>query len=293
MIEQQLYKGTAGPSPIVKISYVSKCGKTAEGLVILDSCCSDNALSSTFADAAGVSFTEEGTEIYTLGDQMVAAKVGQFNFSIGEESFSEKFNIQKDTIFDYPIIGILGNVFMQKCNLVIDYASRCVHNHPVTPATLRIADCNFFFPMQIGLVNYGIPVVAMVDRNGKARVMMTDSGSTNNVITQDALVKSGFSFEKTGEKDTLTTIAGVSDSEIVIMDFNLVSSSESEAGTKNLFYRDVFQMVDLPYILSGHCSEDGIEDPLGQDIDGVIGSAFMEKQCWVLDFGAKLVYQRR
>ena len=147
--------------PFVQIDYMDKYAEEHTGLMILDSGSTVNVLSKHMVEQISelCKIHNETTEVLTVTNELIATDSVRFSFVFGGIQYCDKFCIYEDyqceKVEDIPIIGILGNEFMQKHSLVIDYNEYTLHSSNATPENLNISECDFFFPMGIGLDYYG------------------------------------------------------------------------------------------------------------------------------------------
>ena len=284
-------------APFVKVEYVDQDAKEHSVLMVADSCSCHNILIGTRAERHGVVLQkEEGTmKIGGAGNEMVTTSLAKFHFVLGGEQFYESFCIKEGDIQipmeieGMPIIGILGNLFMQQYRLAIDYSDYTLHISNVTPSNLPISACDFFFPMEIGLERYGLPVLAF-RQNGNDVVALADTGATDNMIALQSMTDNGFDYRYLGTSDTITGIDGETEAKDAMMKFCLLTLTESE--TDVVHHEDVFK-VTPHYMITpeeGQCDKNGVQLP---PVVGIIGSPFMAKEGWVLDFGIKYIYKRK
>lgn len=162
----QMMRVVGDLAPFVEIKYCDNEAKEHTALMVVDSCSCHNILIGARASKHGaVLQVEEGSmNIGGAGNEMVTTRLAQFHFVLGGEQFHESFCIKDgdiqipSEIDGKPIIGIIGNLFMQQYRLAIDYSNYTLHSSNVSPANLPISTCDFFFPMEIGLERYGLPV---------------------------------------------------------------------------------------------------------------------------------------
>ena len=187
------------------------------------------------------------------------------------------------------VVGILGIRFLKQHGLVIDYSDYSFHTSSVNSSNLSIGDCDYFFPMEIGLNNYGLPVVAVI-QNKKEIVALVDTGATSNMIAEQTVKEHKFNCFRTNEKDVMIGVTGEVTVEEAIVKFNLASITESSI--KKLSRHANFYL--LPHYVFTPC-EDYCDTKNAQQppIEVAIGSPFMAKQGWAIDFGAKIIYKRR
>lgn len=278
--------------PFVKVDYVDKDAQEHTALMVLDSGSDTNLLSCEMASRIGERCKTEGTaQIRTITHEVIMAKKVRFSFTLEGTLFHETFNISQVAIpcqvEGFHVIGILGNVFMQKHRLVIDYSDFTFHTSNVSPTNLAISDCDFFFPMNVGLEIYSIPVLA-IRHNGKDIVAVADSGATDNVIAKQTIKTHGMSCWYLNDSEIVMGINGSAEAERANVKFRLLTLQEKES-SENIFHED-FKVVPYYLLELDECDENG--DPL-PPVEAIIGSPFMAKQGWVLDFAQKVIYKRK
>ena len=292
----QLMRVKGDLAPFAKVEYVDQDANTHSALMVVDSCSCHNILIRARAEQHGVVWqAEEGTmNIGGAGNEMVTTRLAKFHFTLGSKQLHEPFCI-KDGDIDIPseisgtpIIGILGNLFMQQYRLAIDYNDYTLHTSNVSPENLRISDCDFFFPMEIGLERYGLPVLA-IRQNGTDVVVLADSGATSNIIASQTIKDGGFDCQILGSTDTIAGIAGGTEVKDAMVKFSLLTLTEDD--TDVVHHEDIFK-VSQHYLMTpeqGKCDKDGVQLP---PVVGLIGSPFMAREKWVLDFGVKYIYKK-
>ena len=284
-------------APFAQVDFVDQDAKEHTALMVVDSCSCHNILFGFRAQQHGlVMQAEEGTmNIECAGNEMVTTNLAKFYFVLGGEQFHESFcimdgevNIPKK-VDELPIVGVLGNIFMQQHNLAIDYSDYTLHTSDVSPENLPISDCDFFFPMEIGLERYGVPVLA-VRQNGNDLVAMADTGATNNMIASQTIEDNGFECQVLDTTDVVSGIAGSAAVKDAMVRFSLLTLTEDD--TEVVHHEDSFKLTS-EYMITpeeGKCDKNGVQLP---PVVGVIGSPFMAKEGWVLDFGVKYIYKRK
>ncbi|MBR0037356.1 MAG: hypothetical protein IJP70_06925 [Bacteroidales bacterium] len=261
----------------------------------MDSASKYNILAKEVADSLGIVCDTDSKQrkIISIAGSVVNMGVASFSFVLGGEQFDEKFctdEVQLPKMAgDIPIIGILGWKFMMKYHLALDYSDFSLHTSQVDLGNLSIADCEYFFPMEIGLKNYGLPVVSLTQGDREA-VAIVDTGATNNMVSTLALSDNGFHCEYLGSTDTISGFYGGLETEDVIMEFDLVTVKDDGCGA--IHYKDLFK-AHSNYLIKpkeGDCDENGEQLP---PIETLIGCPFISKESWVLDFGVFVIYKRR
>jgi hypothetical protein len=294
-ISVEMFRVVGNAAPFVMVNYVDKHAKEHAGLMMLDSGSTENFLSHEMAECIVMPCVKENKreKILTITNEYMEVSRGEFSFSLGGNQYLEKFFFNSNSIAkivgELSVIGILGNRFMQQHSLVIDYSDFTIHTSNVNPDNLAITDCDFFFPMEIGLKYYGLPVLS-IRQNKKDIVMLADTGATHNVIALKTIKDNGFEHLHFKSKETISGISGgMIELEEGNVKFRLLTLTED--GTYEKLYHDKFYLSPH-YIISydeGECK--GKDDQL-PPVEALIGSPFMAKQGWVLDFGAKVIFKR-
>lgn len=294
-IRVQMIRMSDNYVPFVKVDYLDKDAREHTGLMLVDSGSNDSILASELADICMLKKDEDKVcRVYTIsGDFFETTKV-KFPFVLGNHQICEDFGLCDDfhkTVFsDMSIIGVIGLNLLCNHGLVIDYANGFLHTSDVNPSNLTVADCEYFFPLEIGLNCYGLPVVA-IRQNNADLVMLADTGATNNAIAVQSLKENGFKHSYFDSKDVITGLNGGVEVDQATVDFNLLTLNENNDEAE-LPHNDLFKVMPRYIIQSDEVGVDEKGDKL-PPIEGVISSSFMAKEGWVLDFGAKIIYKRK
>lgn len=292
-ISVDLFRVEDDITPFVEVDYMDKYAQEHHGIMILDSCSNYNFLCQQMYDGIGemCRINEKTDNIKTVSGKSMSADNVHFSFALGGRQFSETFcigNINLPSIKGCaPVIGMLGNVFFQKYGLAIDYSNFTLHTSNVSHDNLSIADCAFFFPMEIGFNNYGLPVLCMTQNNMQV-VALADTGSTSNMFSAMALKGDGFRCKYLGTTDTIYGAAGSVEVKDAVMDFCLVTLNKED--TEDVRFSGEFKISPY-YILN---PKEGTLDENGQSLESVaaiISAPFMAKEGWILDFGANIIYK--
>lgn len=296
-INVKMFRIVGDVAPLVIVDYLDKDAQEHSGLLLLDSCSNENILSTDMLDSLGITCNDSGetSEVATAGDVIVKLKCAKFSFVFGGEQFQESFSLVDSNLprvaGDIPIIGILGNIFMLKNQLVIDYSDFSVHTSDVSPENLSISDCDFFVPMGLGFEYYGLPVLPMI-QGDKQIVTIADTGATHNVIAKQTIIDNGFECHFHNKKDTITGIGGIVEAEDATIGFTLLSLAEGGDQETLIPHKSDFKVI--PHYLmtpsQEKCDRNGEQLP---PVEAIISSSFMAKEGWVLDFGAEIIYRRK
>ena len=291
----KMYRVVDDLAPFVEIGYVNKDGQEQTGLMVLDSGSCQNVLFGIRAEKLGLVYekTEQTVTICTLGNETTETRVANYSFVMEGVEFHEPFCFNENEIHfpsrvgDLPIIGILGNIFMQLNSLAIDYENHTLHTSNVSPANLPISDCDFFFPMEIGLKHYGVPVLA-IRQNGEDIAVMADTGSSGNTMAMPAIKEYDFDCQEIGKEDVITGLNSSMEAKEVKLKYNLLTLTDGDP--KEVSFESSFLTIpNYPLVYEKKTSEDSDKQP----VVGIIGSPFMAAHGWVLDFGVKYIYKRK
>lgn len=292
-IKVELFRVEGDITPFVEVDYMDKSAQEHHGLMMIDSGCTSNFLCGHMHDRINeMCWLKETTDnIETIsGDPMSADNV-HFSFALGNRQFSETFCISNINIPNIkgctPVIGLIGNIFLQKYRLAIDYTNFTLHTSHVSPNNLSIADCSFFFPMEIGLRNYGVPVLYMV-QNETEVVALADTGASSNMFSAKALKEDGFHCKYLGTSDTMEGAVGSIEVKDAIIDFSLVTLNGNN--TEDLPRHGNFKISSYNIIDRKESVLDENGQPL-EPVEAIIGAPFMANEGWILDFGAKIIYR--
>lgn len=281
--------------PFVEVTYMDKDAQEHTGLMILDSGSNRSLLSCNIVDClTPLCRKEKTTDITTSANTVVKLSHAEFSFVMGGKLFSEEFCVNNDKlpfeqIGDMPVIGLLGNVFMQRHGLVIDYRDFSIHTSTVEQDGLDIADCDYFFPMGKGLKEFGLPIV-LLSHEEEAILTMVDTGATQNMIASTTINERGMECRYLNKKDIIRGIDGEIEVDDAMVSFNLASVTKD--GGVEIPQVELFKVFPN-YLIApkkDRCDEYGNQLP---PVEAAIGSPFMAKEGWVLDFGTQIIYKQR
>lgn len=293
IVEMVRMEGDA--APFVEVGYVDKNAEEHTGLLMLDSCCMGNILCPEMADSIGMlcKIEGEGTRLYSIAHETIEADNVRFSFAMGGSIWSDIFCITPRPlpvkVKGMNVLGILGIRFLTQFRLVIDYDDYTLHTSEVNHENFASTDCAFFFPMEIGLKYYGLPVVC-VRQNGKEIVTLVDTGATNNMIARKTLDDNAFEYKLLEDKDVMQGVTGSVDVDMARVMFHLVSLHGDEE--RETSHRARFA-VQSDYIYEP--KKEYFENAKDQvpPAEMLLDAPFMAARGWVLDFGAGIVYKRK
>lgn len=290
-IRVEMFRVVDDLNPFIKVDYVDRDAEEHTGLMMLDSGSNVNFLTGNVGRHIGDLCRHDDTdlEITDSAGEVILADYVHFSFAFGGKQFNEDFGIKEDChlgfVDELPIIGLLGTAFLQKHGLVIDYSNFTLHTSDISQANLCASDCDFIFPMEIGLKNYGLPVLAIHHENTDA-VALVDTGSAANVVSVTCVNQCDLKCEYTHETDTFKGLKGSSEGNWANVDFHLLTLKEN--GVESVPFCDFFMVINQS-VAEGYVFNESQHQP----IEGIIGSPFMAKQGWTLDFAQKVIYKRK
>jgi hypothetical protein len=162
-----------------------------------------------------------------------------------------------------------------------------IHTSNVTAEELNNGKYEFVIPIQYGLKHYNTPILHIKGEKHSA-VAVVDTGCDEFTITQRAIDECGLSPYITGNTVEVTGSNGSVDGQECVLNFSLTDHKGNRIG-KQSFKETVEIIPTIPNVLEdGECDEDG---KLLPPVDGMIGSPFIAKQKWILDFGEVAIYK--
>lgn len=275
--------------PMVMASFVSKSGRTVGGAFIVDTASRHNVMNEAILGILQDNCLRyDGKMTLTsFSGEGIQGKEVHLDFCVGDCLFSERFyaaqGLSFDSVFgEHVVLGILGIEFLVKYGLALDFQKRSLHSSSMIEEKMELSEYSFVFPQEYGFSKYGLPVVGMV-KNGKEYICLVDSGSNLNITTKYVLGNGDITNRHTGLKSSLTSVAGTKMTDLMILDFDLLSIGNKIGEIKIKKYSTDFQVIDnSKYILEG---ESNIPP-----ISAIIGAGFLLEQKWVVDFAYGLVY---
>ena len=297
-IKVKMFRIVGDLAPLVRVDYIDKDAQEHSGLMILDSCSTVNVLSSEMANCIGILGKKDNEieDVITSTNIVVSLNRADFSFAFGGVQFHETFCINDHRLphikGDLPLVGILGNKFMLKHRLVIDYGDYTIHNFNANPELFSVSDCDLFVPMGYGLVYYGIPLLAMA-LGDKQVLSMVDTGASFNIIAKQTITDSGIECQYLGDTDSISGLGGSkTEAEDAIVKYKIETLRDGDGSLDEISFCSQFKVIPhYPYTLPHRrCDKEGLPLP---PVEAIISSPFMAKEGWVLDFGADIVYKRK
>lgn len=280
-------------APFVQVDYMDKEAQEHTGLMLLDTGSCMNILAPEIAESLGeMCKIEDGyTSVFTITHEVKVMEHASFHFAFGGTQFCETCCISDKQlpvrVSGMTVFGILGNIFLQKHSLVIDYSDYSLHTSDVTPDTLSISDCSFFCPMEVGLMYYGVPIMSIRQNMGE-HVAVFDTGATNNMIAKQTLDDADFKYELLDNEDAVMGVLGQIDAKEALVEFNMLSLCGDDVC--EIPRRDQFKLLPF-YLYEPNVKARGLDGEQLPPVEIIIGSPFMASEGWVLDFGNKIVYK--
>lgn len=278
---------------MIVVNYIDVTGKEKQGLFVIDSGCTDSYIASNALDMAKIKVTQNQIEDYQNGWVTHWVKTCQIELSMGSERILEEFFVSDSSIFDDDVIGILGNRFLQRNGLSIDYGTLSLRTSDIDHSNLCIGDCAYFFPMEPGLRAFGVPVLMLRGRNGQDYVALADTGSDANVITEEKLHDATQHYRRTKEGNCVQMLDSQLQTTKAAAKVLLGSLQGGEEYLRFDLHAIEFLVIDRDVILTS--ANDGGADGESERerVDAIIGNSFLRSQGLILDFNAKIIYKRK
>ena len=278
--------------PMIMATFVSKSGKMVGGAFMIDTASRHNIMNENIMGILPDNcLLYDGTmKLTSFSGDGVQGKEVHLDFCIGEKQFKERFyaaqGLSFDSVFgEHVVLGILGVEFLVKHGLALDFENRTLHSSSMINKRIELPDYTFFFPQEYGFSKYGLPVVGMV-KNDKEYVCLVDSGSNLNTTTNYVLNDGGITSKHTGMKSSLTSVAGTKITDLMTVNFDLLSIGDKIGEVKTNNYSTEFQVINnSKYII------DGSKDI--PPVSAIIGAEFLLENKWVIDFSSGAVFSAK
>ena len=278
--------------PMIMATFVSKSGKMVGGAFMIDTASRHNIMNETIMGILPDNcLLYDGTmKLTSFSGDGVQGKEVHLDFCIGDQQFKERFyaaqGLSFDSVFgEHVVLGILGVEFLVKHGLALDFENRTLHSSSMINKRIELPDYTFFFPQEYGFSKYGLPVVGMV-KNDKEYVCLVDSGSNLNTTTNYVLNDGGITSKHTGMKSSLTSVAGTKITDLMTVNFDLLSIGDKIGEVKTNNYSTEFQVINnSKYII------DGSKDI--PPVSAIIGAEFLLENKWVIDFSSGAVFSAK
>lgn len=278
--------------PMIMATFVSKSGKMVGGAFMIDTASRHNIINETIMGILPDNcLLYDGTmKLTSFSGDGVQGKEVHLDFCIGEQQFKERFyaaqGLSFDSVFgEHVVLGILGVEFLVKHGLALDFENRTLHSSSMINKKIKLPDYAFFFPQEYGFSKYGLPVVGMV-KNDKEYVCLVDSGSNLNTTTNFVLNDGGITSKHTGMRSSLISVAGTKITDLMTVNFDLLSIGDKIGEVKTNNYSTEFQVINnSKYII------EGTKDI--PPVSAIIGAEFLLENKWVIDFSSGAVYSAK
>ena len=252
---------------------------------MVDTGCENNHLYGTMKDLLHPEcfFSHSKRQVSSVNGIIESEKV-RMPFKLGNKVFEEKFLlIDKQSyvkIDGQIVVGILGLPFLMKHGLTIDFFNSVLHSKDVDYEELENKNIGYNIDLYDGIQFFHMPVFMISDGENDLLAGI-DTGAVMNGITQKALNHYSFSPTVIANECALLTVVGVSAAKSVEMDYYL--SLYSEEQKQQILYRDIFIASDVD-CFKKIIPQDGMPSEGLPVIEALIGSEFMRREGWVLDF---------
>ena len=291
-INAKMIKVDEDALPFVETKLKGIDGKIYSALMLMDTGSNFNVLATEMKVLIGKDdWLEESLDgVVNVANEVSELSQAMFKFEMDNQKYQEQFAFVDGQhlmqIDDMMFVGVLGNRFMQKHRLAIDYTNMTVHTSNMTNEELNNGKYEFVIPIEYGLKHYNTPILHIKGKKHSA-VAVVDTGCDEFTITQRAIDECGLSPYITGNTVEVTGSNGSVDGQECVLNFSLTDHKGNRIG-KQSFEETVEIIPTIPDVLEdGECDEDG---KLLPPVDGMIGSPFMAKQKWTIDFGEGAIF---
>lgn len=279
-------------SPLIKAAFQGKDGNVYFGIILIDTGSFDCILNKSVMDLLDDSAVRKGDSknISTIQGENNECYAVDFTFKMGNnQEFSDVFYVSEASDFDQILvgmIGIVGSKFLIRHQLTLDYAKEMLYTSDGTYT--HPDNCEFFFPMEYGFKNYGIPVVGISSGENEF-IMLVDSGADKTVMTSHMIDEAGLPNGNAISNGIITLFNNRQiKTTIKNVEFSLLSVGGTEDDPKLYPCEDYVLIIDEhPYI------QENLKDSEGEEllpISGMQSSTFMHEHKWILDFGTGMIY---
>lgn len=290
-INLKFYKVDEDSLPFVEIRFKGMDSKMYSALMLMDSGSNINSLAEEMRVLIGKNdWVADLSEVVNVANETKGVPCAKFGFEMDGQPFQEEFvfnGLQLMQIDDMKFVGVLGNSFMQKHHLTIDYSNLTVYTSNMTLDKLKKANCSFIIPMDYGLKYYNVPILKI---RGKERdaILVVDTGCDNFSISQNALDQCELAYKLTGNTHPVEGPNGSVEAKECVLDFSLNDNKGNDVDQQT--HQVIAEVLPNSITVTdeGECDDEGM--PLSP-IDGMIGSPLMARQKWILDFGVKALYK--
>ncbi len=278
--------------PFVCGRFINKKGDEMQGFFMIDTGSTENFFNKDavkFLDkSCKMEKTHSSSGINNLGEECKRVKVSirldEYN---DEEVFSISENIDFKQIFGpNQIIGILGTSFLFNNKLVLDYEKERLYSISAEAAEEVPNGKTFNFSINYGLRTWGLPLMGFINGGDENEVFfaIADSGANSNHLGKRAFDYGTISstiYEK--QSGQTIGIGGTFQTSIADVTLSFLCNSNGDKWNRYETEDDFFICDDMEYI---SCLENEDAAP----VSGLLGTPFMLKRKWIIDFAHALVY---
>lgn len=272
--------------PFVEVSYMDKDAQEHMGFMMLDTGSTVNFLFGDISEWVVESDRKDEAEMPVqdcMGGMFLSSEV-KLSFVFGSSQFTEQFVCSgaKTTKLngDMPIIGILGNNFLEKQGLTIDFSNGRVYTSHLGSGEVYNLGCDFFYPLFVGMENYGVPTVDVHYKKTDVPLIV-DTGSGANVVSLKCIKRCHLDCKFTDKPYSLQSVSGINVALLAKVKIALDIMDDVEDYPS---FETSFMVTDHP-----------IRERTGKTraVEGIIGAPFMVQYGWVIDFGAGVIYHQK
>ena len=282
--------------PFVKVVFMDMDSNVRGGVMLIDTGRCQNILIHKNINSI-ISIVKEGevSETNTTATNTngtTQSDVVSFYFEMGKHQFQEPFHEAyslkdfPETIGEYPFIGILGNAFLQKHHLAVDYCDKTLHTSKFKAENYSNSDLDVFYSMKKGIKDLSLPVIPIKYR-GKKYAALVSSGSATNLVTSQE-VKEEDVFIKPADVESAAETSEKAEVEEACLQFSVPTQTGSSR--KEVSYNDLFKLTHQCKI--GFDERNAyLKGGKNPSFNILLGSNFMDAEGWVIDFGAMAIYR--
>ena len=233
----------------------------------------DTGASISIIDNNLVKSTGEDSSFCALGANDNNSQLSIVDFHIGKVAYRMNFHAVDKKLIPQEegkvIVGILGIDFLKKNKCIIDFKKSALY--------INIKKENPKKTIEINYDESGIPLIMINGGKGPMPCLL-DTGSDSNIMSQGALVNGSFTFSLTNKTDLLYGLGyKIKSTSAVVCFFN--------EGMGDGHFEEEFQIPT---------DEANAMLNIGKNkkVEIIIGSNFMKKNQWVLDFANSIIYRK-
>ena len=279
--------------PFVRIVYIDVDGNERDGLLLIDSASNKNMLSAGILKYLSANDIIEGESHMFVGiqNQGKEGKAHNIVFSINGASFREIFwehSINFDEMLwdgNGLILGCVGNEFLINYGLILDYKEQCLRQSD--GSSINPNDCSFYFPLAFGMKRYQNPVVVAAKDNQKF-ILFADSGCDCGWISKKDMKAMGKEYHSLNSEDTFLSISYNEVTSLFNISFDLYTML-ADNSLRTIAVDNNFRVSENKNQLFDMKGQEYEGKPL-LPVTGLIGSSFMLKNKWILDFNMGVIY---